>query len=174
MPIDINELRRKVNSTDIVDHIELHANIKPFLSELIDRLEAAEKERDATMRLADSLALALNTSNHERDNLRSSMKFHTSLIGRTEAERDVLRDRLALESQESGALHEAVERACEERDALRAKIEAMETQEPIATIHINNTTGNPSVDFIHGHRYLHHNSSLYALPGAQTQGEGND
>jgi hypothetical protein len=44
--IDINELRRKVNSTDIVDHIDLHANIRPLLSELIDRLEAAEKERD--------------------------------------------------------------------------------------------------------------------------------
>ena len=46
MNINIDELRRKVNSTDIVDHIDLHANIKPFLSELIDRLEAAEKERD--------------------------------------------------------------------------------------------------------------------------------
>ena len=46
MTVDTNELRRKVNSTDIVDHIYLHANIKPFLSEMIDRLEAAEKERD--------------------------------------------------------------------------------------------------------------------------------
>lgn len=54
-------------------------------------------------------------------------------------------------------------------DALRAKIEQMERQEPVATIHINSITGNPSVDFIPGHRYLHHNSSLYALPGAQTQ-----
>ena len=46
MGIDIDELRRKVNSTDIVDHIDLHANIKPFLSEMLDRLEAAEKESD--------------------------------------------------------------------------------------------------------------------------------
>ena len=46
MTIDINELRRKVNSTDTVDHIDLHANIKPLLSEMIGRLEAAEKERD--------------------------------------------------------------------------------------------------------------------------------
>lgn len=74
MPIDINELRRKVNSTDVVDHIDLHANINPFLSELLDRLEAAEKE------LAE---------------LRSSMKFRTSLIGRTEAERDALRAKIA-------------------------------------------------------------------------------
>lgn len=90
MGIDIDELRRKVNSTDIVDHIELHANIKPFLSELIDRLEAAEKERD------------------------------------------VLRDRFALESQENGALRDSVDRACEERDELRAKIAEMERQEPVA------------------------------------------
>ena len=43
------------------------------ISELLDRLEEAEKERDATMRLADSLALALNTSNHERDALRAKI-----------------------------------------------------------------------------------------------------
>ena len=46
MTIDTNELRRKVNSTDIVDHIYLHANIKPLLSEMIERLETAEKDRD--------------------------------------------------------------------------------------------------------------------------------
>ena len=50
---------------------------------------------------------------------------------------------------------------------LRAKIEAMEQQEPVATIHINSITGNPSVDFIPGHRYLHHNDKLYLSPGAQ-------
>ena len=53
--IDINELRRKANSTDIVDHIDLHANIKPLLSEMIDRLEAAEKERDALRAELDAL-----------------------------------------------------------------------------------------------------------------------
>ena len=37
------------------------------------RIKAAEKERDSTMRLADRLALALNTSNHERDNLRAKI-----------------------------------------------------------------------------------------------------
>ena len=48
--------------------------------EMIDRLEAAEKE------LAE---------------LRSSMKFRTSLIGRTEAERDALRAKIAaMEKQE--------------------------------------------------------------------------
>lgn len=88
------------------------------ISELLDRLEAVEKERDAARKITDSLALALNTSNHKRY-------------------------------------------------ALRTKIEAMEKQEPVATVRINAINGNPSVDFIPGHRYLHHNSSLYALPGAQ-------
>ena len=54
-----------------------------------------------------------------------------------------------------------------ERDTLRAKLAEMEQQEPVAKVRINSITGNPSVDFIPGHRYLHHNSSLYALPGAQ-------
>ena len=45
----------------------------------------------------------------------------SELLDRLEAaekERDVLRDRLAIESQENGALHDAVDRACEERDAM--------------------------------------------------------
>ncbi len=54
-----------------------------------------------------------------------------------------------------------------ERDALRARIEAMEKQEPAATVRINAINGNPSVDFVPGHRYLHHNDKLYLAPGAQ-------
>ena len=44
-------------------------------------------------------------------------------LERVEKERDDLRGRLALESQENGALRDSVDRACEERDALRAAIE---------------------------------------------------
>ena len=40
---------------------------------LMAKLEAAEIERDSAKKLADSLALALNTSNHERDNLRAKI-----------------------------------------------------------------------------------------------------
>ena len=43
------------------------------ISELLDRLEEAEKERGSAMMLVDRLALALNTSNHERDALRSKV-----------------------------------------------------------------------------------------------------
>ena len=55
----------------------------------------------------------------------------------------------------------------EECDALCAKIKAMEKQEPVATVRINAINGNPSVDFVPGHRYLHHNDKLYLAPGAQ-------
>ena len=51
--------------------------------------------------------------------------------------------------------------------SLRAKIEAMERQEPVATVRINAINGNPSVDFVPGHHYLHHNDRLYLAPGAQ-------
>lgn len=47
MTIGINKVREQLDSDDIVDRIYLHANIRPLLSELLDRLEAAEKERDA-------------------------------------------------------------------------------------------------------------------------------
>ena len=43
------------------------------ISELLDRLEEAEKERGSAMLLVDRLALALNTSNHERDALRAKI-----------------------------------------------------------------------------------------------------
>jgi len=45
--IDINELRRKLQSDDLIDRIDIHANVKPALTELLERLESAEKERDA-------------------------------------------------------------------------------------------------------------------------------
>ena len=44
------------------------------IERLAAMLETAEKERDSAKKLADSLALALNTSNHERDNLRAKIE----------------------------------------------------------------------------------------------------
>ena len=43
MTVDINELRRKLQSDDLIDRIDIHANVKPVLTEILDRLEAAEK-----------------------------------------------------------------------------------------------------------------------------------
>ena len=58
-------------------------------------------------------------------------------------------------------------RAADEIERLRAKIEAMERQKPVATVRINAINGNPSVDFVPGHHYLHHNDRLYLAPGAK-------
>ena len=87
----------------------------------------------------------------------------------------------AIQPEEVSELLDRLEAAEKERDwhagrcedamnecaALRAKIEAMERQEPAATVRINAINGNPSVDFVPGHRYLHHNDKLYLAPGAQ-------
>ena len=64
-------------------------------------------------------------------------------------------------------LLDRLEAAEKERDALRAKVEAMEQQGPVATVRINAINGNLSVDFVPGHRYLHHNDKLYLAPSAQ-------
>ena len=69
-------------------------------------------------------------------------------------------------SKEADGLRTHLSFAKDELNRLRAKIEAMEKQEPVATVRINAINGNPSVDFVPGHRYLHHNDKLYALPGA--------
>lgn len=69
--IDINELRRKLHSGDIVDHIDIHANVNPILTELLDRLEAADKDIALKERIIDSLGSELNAVANERDELRA-------------------------------------------------------------------------------------------------------
>ena len=115
-----------------------------------DRLEAAEKE------LAE---------------LRSSMKFRTSLIGRTEAERDALRAKL--EAAESDAAHQKSiadsalrvangwERKCDE---LRAKVEQMERQKPAGKFIQHPSNGLWEQD---GYGDNPDARPLYALPGAK-------
>ena len=109
--IDINKLREKITTKglDVVADTDI--------LEILDRLEAAEKE------LAE---------------LRSSMKFRTSLIGRTEAERDALYAKisdLTINVEYLGNLKKSYEELIgelqDERDALRIKIEEMEKQEPV-------------------------------------------
>ena len=64
-------------------------------------------------------------------------------------------------------LIDRLEAAEEERDALRAKIAEMERQEPVASVWRCDN------GHIHGscERTLPMGTKLYALPGAQTQGE---
>lgn len=125
---------------------EMHANAAfiaaanpAVIDELIDRLEAAEKSD------AESIAM-YRKARDERDAL------HT----------DLLKQQALTES--ALALAEVTQRRA---DKLQAKVEAMEQQEPVATVRINAINGNPSVDFVPGHRYLHHNDKLYLAHGAQ-------
>ena len=81
------------------------------IERLAAKLESAERDIALKERIIDALGSTLNAVANERDalrtelaDLRSSMTFRTSLIGRIEAE----------------------------RDALQAKVEAMEQQEPAA------------------------------------------
>lgn len=118
MNINIKELRRVA--------VDCSWPTSPVpISDIIDRLEAAEKERDKLKELNIALCAKSN----------------------------------------SQVIHNA--RLAEENDALRAKLEAMERQVPVATVRINAINGNPSVDFVPGHRYLHHNDKLYLAPGAK-------
>ena len=93
--------------------------------ELLDRLEAAEKERESWKGVAQQFG-------NDADELRTHLSF-----------------------------------AKDELNRLRAKIAEMERQEPVATVRINVINGNPSVDFVPGHHYLHHNDKLCLAPGAQ-------
>ena len=72
--IDINELRRKLGSDDITDHVDIHANVKPTLTELLDRIEAAEKDIALKERIIDSIGLTLNAVSNERDALRAKIE----------------------------------------------------------------------------------------------------
>ena len=109
--IDINELREAIQT------FGSQAINEGDMNELLDRLEEAE---------SDALEQArMNGMGASRE---------AALMAKLEAaenERDVLRHRLALESQENGALRDSVDRACEERDELRARIEAMDNERAI-------------------------------------------
>ena len=74
MTIDINKLRRKIISVDIVDHIDIHANVKSTLAELLDRLEVEEKDIALKERIIDSLGATLNAVASERDTLRARIE----------------------------------------------------------------------------------------------------
>ena len=127
--INTNELRRlalavQESPRNIHQRVNAIHNLHDALPsvvvlELIDRLEEAE---------ADTLAQArMNGMGASRE---------AALMAKLEAaenERDVLRDRLALESQENGALRDSVDRACEERDELRTELK--EVRHGVAVAH---------------------------------------
>ena len=136
--IDTKELRKKITikGLDVVADTDI--------LELLDRLEAAESECLEEARLNGigsereaALMAKLEAAEKELAELRSSMKFRTSLIGRTEAE----------------------------RDALRAKIEAMEKQEPVAWCATDETGA--FVEALGMNQSRRFDTPLYLAPGAK-------
>ena len=116
------------------------------IERLAAKLESAERERDIALkeRVIDSLGSTLNAVANERDalraelaDLRSSMTFRTSLIGRIEAE----------------------------RDALQAKVEAMERQEPVAWCATDET--GTVIEALGMNQSRRFDTALYLAPGAQ-------
>lgn len=72
--IDINELRRKLGSDDIIDHIDIHANVRPIITELIGRIEAVEKEYQHVLEVKEIYQRQLNETEDERDALRAEIE----------------------------------------------------------------------------------------------------
>lgn len=74
MTIDINELRRKLQSDDFIDRIDIHANVKPVLTELLDRLEAAENDSARHKALAESALRVAKGWEDKCDELRAKIE----------------------------------------------------------------------------------------------------
>jgi hypothetical protein len=95
------------------------------INEILNRLEAVEEERDALRA--------------ELTDLRNSMAFRTSLIGRIEAEREDLYTLIAAVKKQVNAEFRLRMKKEIECNALCAKVEAMERQEPVAWCDTNET-----------------------------------
>ena len=121
------------------------------ISELLDRLEAAE---------SDGLEQArLNGMGGERE---------AALLSKLEAaekERDALRAELEKERKEHSYTLHAAEAEAKQVDRLRAKVESMEKQEPVATTAATHKPG--EVGYCTFHKETPFGSTLYALPGAK-------
>lgn len=130
--IDINELRQSLGAVQPEE-----------VAELLDRLEAAEKELESWRGLAQQLGNEVGA----------------------------LRFRFERRQDELNQLRANLESAEKERDALRARIDEMEKQEPVGRVHrygraLNGSAWlgvawNPEAD------ELPTGTALYALPGAQ-------
>ena len=163
--IDTKELRRKLRSDDLIDHIDIHANVKPVLTELLDRLEAVERERD-------SYKFAFSEYSEKTEWVQRGINDGTippKYLGWHRA--DVMSDLLSAAEKDiahqkafaASALRvaEGWERKC---DDLRARIEAMEKQEPVGKFTQHPSNGLWEQD---GYGDNPDANPLYALPGAK-------
>ncbi len=73
------------------------------ISELLDRLEAAEKDIALKEKLIDALGLGLNAAAHERDNLRAEVESWKGLAQQFGNELDTVRAKIAAMEQQKPA-----------------------------------------------------------------------
>ena len=134
---------------------------------LLDRLEEAESDALEQARLngmgaSREAALMAKLEAAEKSDAESIAMYR-----KARDERESWKGVAQQFGNEADELRTHLSFAKDELNRLRAKIAEMERQEPVATVRINAINGNPSVDFVPGHRYLHHNDKLYLAPGAQ-------
>ena len=106
--IDTKEVWRKINSTDPMDHIDLHATIMTLLPSLLNRLEVAESDCLEQARLNGmgasreaSLQAKSEAAEKERDNANAAAVGIALQVGALQAECDKLCTKIAaMEKQE--------------------------------------------------------------------------
>ena len=166
MTIDINKVRVQLASDDIIDHIELHANLKPILTTFLDRLEAVEQDRRTLVFTLGKECAAVDAAKSEmmeqaRLNGMGSER-EAALMAKLEAagkERDIDEQRIA-------DLMAELNRVGHENAELRAKVAAMEKQEPVAVVDYKRGSCVRFVEYL-GWQKIKDGAKLYALSGAQ-------
>ena len=161
-----NEWRRGDEDIPQFDPREIGEAIDAAV-EMIDRLEDAESDALEQARLngmgaSREAALMAKLEAAEKSDAESIAMYR-----KARDERESWKGVAQQFGNEADELRTHLSFAKDELNRLRAKVEAMEKQEPVATVRINVINGNPSVDFVPGHRYLHHNDKLYLAPGAK-------
>ena len=144
--------------------------------EMIDRLEAAEKERDNANAAAAGVALHAGAMQDRLEAAEKSDAESIAMYRKARDERDALRTAVRHES-------DCVEAAKAEIDALRAKIARMERQESVGVLHVGSCYGEELEDWEFeadqrvcdrlNERHVTNPTSLklYALPGAKGESE---
>ena len=172
--IDTKELRRlaqaamtgpdgvSLNWVKLLQDFQKEAN-PAAISELLDRLEAAESDALEQARLngmgaSREAALMAKLEAAERDRATFIME-----IGNLCTKVEALREQLSKQRSLSQAAQHLAEVAQRRADALRAKVERMEKQEPVASVWRCDN------GHIHGscERTLPMGTKLYALPSAK-------
>ena len=178
----IVELRRERNAlraenAGLVDDMNLlrdnntalRAN-PAVINELLDRLEAAEKDIALKERVIDSLGLGLNAAAHERDALRALvvMRFDHDYPPQFTQGHDLHELTEPVTAEHCRWFVAEIERLRTDCDYLQARIEAKEKQEPVGQFIQHPSNGLWEQD---GYSDNPDAKPLYLAPGAQTQGE---